>query len=140
MTIHSGGSTFDFIDNPLFSEHICIPPHERVTDAKHRYSFTEKGADVCFHSPLSLPNSEVQLDRWLGGVSEGLEDGDSFLTRNNSREALGDVLRGEFIEILSQSDHNPLNFKDGFRAWMDWGSFLSIVYDIHQFAIVEWDV
>ena len=54
ILIHSSKGAVNFNAIPVMQEHVSIPPHAVVTNAKHSYSFTERHRP-CFHSPLSLP-------------------------------------------------------------------------------------
>lgn len=59
VLLDNGKGTIRFDRVPVLAEHVTIPPHDKVTSAKHNYSFTESGKDVCFHSPQSLPDGSV---------------------------------------------------------------------------------
>lgn len=51
---------------PVFAEHITVPPHVAVTTPSHEYSCTERGTDLCFHSPEALPDGSTNLATCLG--------------------------------------------------------------------------
>lgn len=62
---HSHG-TAGFNRIPVIPQHITIPPHATVTSAKHSYSFSEQGRDLCFHSPEAFPGWSREFGRLPG--------------------------------------------------------------------------
>lgn len=136
VLIHSGGTRIAFDRIPVLAEHVSIPPHALVTSAKHRYSFSESGRDLCFHSPLSLPDNTSRFSDWLSNLSEGVLSGESLITTNNVRPTLTNLLsdyEGAFSLPRELPDANS-----GLTAWLDWGHHLKSIYGIEQFAFVAW--
>lgn len=133
VNLQSGVIRFD--RTLLFAEHITIPPHALVTDAKHRYSFTEAGAQVCFHSPEAVPEGPELLTKFLTRISNGfLTDGPKL----RPNDSIG-YLR-KLVEIADESYGVDRPFEDDpIGAWMAWGNHLKQVHDIDQFALVRWE-
>lgn len=117
---------------PILSEHVSIPPHDLVTTAAHKYSFTERGSDVCFHSPKYLPEGGLSFQDWLGSLISmaSLEDGlTPFGDSRHYLEELVDAALGE----------NRREFeipKDPSLAWFAWGEHLRSNYAIEQYGVV----
>ena len=68
MLINGATGSVNFNAIPVLRAHISIPPHIRVVSAKHSYSFTESGTDLCFHSPTALPEGAVTFADFLNHV------------------------------------------------------------------------
>lgn len=140
ILISSSGSSVNFNAIPVLQEHVSIPPHAMVTSAKHSYSFTERGTDLCFHSPLEIPDGVRSLAYFLKGVVGNLQSGEGFISSKNAR----DVLRELFFEggYMSFSALLPQDFpwdtEDGIANWLEWGSRLKVEHQIEQFALVRW--
>ena len=136
---HSTG-TISLEQVPILAEHLCIRPHCTVTDAKHSYSFSEDGGDVCFHSPLSLPNGGKPLGRWLSGAWNAFAEMDPGhrITRHTALASLRELTE-------PYEDDGPIEFPaeilesdDGIEAWHRFGDFLQREHQIDQYAIVAW--
>lgn len=123
----NGRVRFDRI--PTFNEHISIPPHAEVVTADHLYSFTDRGEDVCFHSPLKLEGDPLSLGMWLKDLSGIFHD--EGIKRENMGKELSSLKKeiGFSSEAASSSDMS---------SWLEFGDFLSRTYDIEQFAFLEW--
>ena len=80
ILIHSSKGAVNFNAIPVMQEHVSIPPHAVVTNAKHSYSFTERGTDLCFHSPLSLPEGNRSLAYFLTGVVGNPQSDEGFIS------------------------------------------------------------
>jgi len=122
---------------PVLAEHISIPPHALVHDARHSYSFTEDGNDVFFHSPKFLPEGAQRLDKWLSGLADKSSN-HVLLSPENSLKELKAVIKGE-------TDDDTLPFPEGLfdgieplAAWMLWGDFLKESFSIEQYAVIQW--
>lgn len=103
----SGAIRFDRV--PVFAEHVSIPPHAEVTSARHKYSFSEAGTGLCFHSPQELPKGSLSLAEYLRQVSEGfLNDGLKLRPKESidDLQALIDVT-GEDRSLASFSLEQP---------------------------------
>jgi len=141
IVIHSSGGSVNFNAIPVLQEHVSIPPHGQVKTAKHSYSFTEDGTDLCFHSPLALPEGVRTFAEFLTEVIGSPESDDGFI----SAEAAVGMLRelfsggeGDDEGALLPADF-PLNVEDGIASWMHWGDYLKTEHQIEQFALVRWD-
>lgn len=129
-----------FDNLPILAEHVTIPPHDRVSSASHSYSFTESGKDICFHSPLSLPEYSNSLAYFLDGVADG------FLQREDKirPEDANEMLRS-MIEYISAADDREFIFPldeidagDPIGNWFAWGDYLRNEFEIDQYALVSW--
>lgn len=124
---------------PLLAGHVCIPPHDLVTSANHSYSFTEKGTDLCFHSPLSLPEGSMTFAEWFHRLSINLFTGNDLISVENSvqilKELVTDVQENDYIPF----PRNLFSYTKGLVAWSVWGRYLREVYSIHQYAFFIWE-
>ena len=123
---------------PIFAEHIAIPPHATVSSAKHSYSFTESGSELCFHSPLNLPERSDTLVSFLKGVQRKFLEGEANVTMETANQVLNKIIGEGDDENLRDvgeftGDGNPI------LNWLAWGDFLRRTYDIHQYAFVKWN-
>ena len=137
--LNHGGSGIRFDRIPVLAEHVSIPPHVAVTSAKHSYSFTETGMDLCFHSPLSLPEGANSLASFLTKISKGFLDGGEKIqleTANQELQALIGVT--EDVEAAA-SRSSPTDGDDPIANWLDWGDLLRREFSIDQFALVSWE-
>lgn len=117
---------------PVLAEHISVPPHATVTTAAHKYSFTEQGDEVCFHSPKFLPEGSFLLSEWLGKLAAAAESGDRLLHFGDSGGFLSDLVTGALGEGQSEFE-SP---RDPSNAWYAWGDFLHRRYAIEQYGII----
>lgn len=130
----SGKVSFDRV--PVLSEHVSIPPHKLVTSANHSYSFSEHGDQLCFHSPLSLPEGSQSFSGWLDNLAEQARTADRYVSIQDA----GNTLQ----ELLSPTEEDPeftFNFEvnsneSGIQAWFDFGAHLSETYGIEQYAFI----
>lgn len=123
----------------IFDAHVTIPPHDVVSSAKHRYSFTENGKHICFHSPIALPENELPLSNFLLKLYDKFLSDEKRVTNDNMSTELAKIieLTSSFNkDAYSSSFPNP---RDGFLGWLEWGHFLRKTYSIMQYAIIEWD-
>jgi hypothetical protein len=138
LLLDDSGHTVRFDRIPVLSEHICIPPHTSVLDAKHSYSFTEAGTQVCFHSPESVNEGCVPLSKWLTIIVDKPSE-DAYLNTNTARDALRSVVLGEERDEPLPHAKDILESKDGIQSWLSWGHFLRETYGIQQFALARWE-
>lgn len=140
ILINSSGSSVNFNAIPVFQEHVSIPPHDVVTSAKHSYSFTERGTDLCFHSPLEIPDGVRSLAYFLKGVVGNLESSEGFILSENARDVLRELFfDGEHISFRTLLPQDfPWDAEDGIANWLEWGSRLKVEHQIEQFALVRW--
>lgn len=138
----SGAVNFNAI--PVLREHVSIPPHAPVTSARHRYSFTEQGTDLCFHSPLRLPEGVRTLADFLQNVVGPMDSERGFIAPEAGRGMLQELF-GEQGAEEPHAEHGALlpegllhSEDDGIASWMYWGNYLKTEYQIEQFAIVRW--
>src|SRR5690606_15111504 len=90
LLVNHGTGRLNLDRVPILAEHICIRPHCTVSSAKHMYSFSESGGDLCFHSPESLPEGSKPLGRWLSGLWNRFaeSDGSRGIDRGTALESL----------------------------------------------------
>ena len=133
-----GGGAINFSAIPVLREHITIPPHAVVTDASHSYSFTELGEQVCFHSPLSLPESQSSLSAFLERVVGNIGPEGRSISADGASAALNALLS-------PQMDEQPLGVSfqvgdgDGISRWREFGRVLRTDFGIEQYALVNWN-
>jgi hypothetical protein len=120
------------VNIPVLAEHISVPPHATVTTAAHKYSFTEQGDEVCFHSPKYLPEGSFLLSEWLGELAVAAESADSLLYSGDSRSFLSDLV----TETLGEGQSEFELPRDPSHAWYAWGNFLQRHYAIEQYGII----
>ncbi|MBG9565628.1 hypothetical protein [Brevibacillus agri] len=143
--IEDRGRKVTFSDVPILAEHVCIPPHDLVTSAKHRYSFSEKGTDLCFHSPLSLPEGIMTFGSWFDKLSRNLLIDDYLVNIDEATERLKFIISGD-DDYENESGRIPYPeglFRDGdegggLAVWSEWGRYLRETYSIHQYAFFIW--
>jgi hypothetical protein len=139
VLIRAGGNTIRFDRLPILNEHVTVPPHEKVSSAKHTYSFNERGAEVCFHSPRHLPDGSASLGTFLKQISQGfLNDGEKVTDQTGITElnSLLDAVPADTLPIELRDTGDGRNFLE---RWFAWGDFLQEQYDIQQYAFVRWD-
>jgi hypothetical protein len=134
-----GGKRILFDRIPTLAEHVSIPPHGLVKNSNHSYSFTERGGEVCFHSPLSLPEGAVSLSSFLKNVSEGFLSNDSVILVEGAQRAIQTLLSSEVGEEGLPRPDGILENQDGIGAWLEWGDFLRREFEIEQFALIRWE-
>lgn len=82
---------------PIFAEHISVPPHVAVTTASHKYSFTESGTGLCFHSPEALPDGS-NIATFLDTITAGFLDGGEKLSPHRSDQMLSELIADVYGE------------------------------------------
>lgn len=139
VLLNNGGNTIHFDRIPVLAEHITVPPHDKVISAKHRYSFTEAGRELCFHSPEALPDGAVNLTKFLIAVSEGFLGGAEKIQPQQANEELRQLIKATEVD---QPDRLPISFGSGeddpIGNWLAWGDYLRLRYGIDQYALVSW--
>lgn len=140
VLIHSMNGAVSFHAIPVLGEHVSIPPHDMVTSAKHSYSFTERGTDLCFHSPLSLPEGYRSLAYFLTGVVGNPQSDEGFISPERAQGMLRELFSGAEGEDRGSllPDDFPQNAEDGIASWLRWGDYLKTEHQIEQFALVRW--
>lgn len=128
VIIH-GAALIGFPDIPWLDGHVSVPPHDKVTSARHSYSFDHTGGDICFHSPIVIDHPRQTLRDWIAGMAES--------TRS---EIAPDLDRShELLNTLREAAELPEE-PDGVRAalprWLAFGDALESEYGISQFAFV----
>jgi hypothetical protein len=131
------GTVQTFQGVPVLAEHVVIRPHDKVTTAKHSYSFSEDGREVCFHSPLSLPEGSEQLGWWLSQQAKKLLSRDSLVTRDGASQKLMALISADVEDAIDSGFRfsQPAG-TDGFGGWLEWGEYLHREYSIEQYACV----
>lgn len=138
----NNGTHIPFGRVPIINEHISIPPHGLVTNAKHSYSFNEHGHQVLFHSPEEVMDSSLLGDH-LKRLSKGSLKGEKLIKPENSLKELKDLVQSEGNTNNKESLPIPeglFEIKDGLKAWAVWGNFLREEFNIWQFAIKVHDL
>lgn len=125
-----------FNDVPILADHISIPPHVRVSHSRHRYSFTERGTEICFHSPEALPEGGRTLADWMKALVPS--DNQQMI----SREAALPKLH-QLFATGKPGDEFPMpeqlrRIDDGIAAWLSWGQYLKENFSIEQYAFIRW--
>lgn len=139
VRVDDGSMQIRFDRVPVFAEHVSIPPHAAVTHARHKYSFSEAGTELCFHSPEGVPDGARRLRDFFKEVSQGfLEEGPKLRPRE-SMQVLQDL-----IEATGERDAaGPISLDqpsdDPIGAWLSWGDHLKTTYDIDQYALIRWE-
>jgi len=137
VLVNNGGTTIRFDLIPVLAEHITVPPHDTVTSAKHRYSFTEAGTALCFHSPEALPKGATNLAKFLMALSNGFLDGGDKIRPEGANEELR-----QLIDASEAGGPDDLSFDregdDPIGNWFAWGDHLRLHYGIDQYALVRW--
>jgi len=139
LLMQDGGNTIRFERIPVLAEHISIPPHQEVTDSKHSYSFSERGRDLCFHSPEALPEGGGTLATFLSSVAAGFPNADRKLRMDQAAEELRLLLTSVFGEAeLFPAAMPGVDTDDPISSWMAFGDILSRTHGIEQYALINW--
>ncbi len=137
IVINSLTGEMAFSSFPVLSEHVSIPPHTKVTDAKHKYSFTEEGTDLCFHSPVALPDGSRNCAEFLRRVVGDVGSDAGYVEVDTAFDQLTKL----FSQDQDDESMLPRDFpqdQDGIQAWLSWGEHLKSDYQIEQFALMRW--
>ncbi|MAZ32304.1 MAG: hypothetical protein CMO06_04040 [Thalassospira sp.] len=139
VLMDAGGRTIKFDRIPVLAEHISIPPHDEVKNAKHNYSFDEAGKYLCFHSPKALPDGSSSLAEFLKKIAYDFLGENGKIAPDNAYQALRKLtdLGEEEESILPEIP--PFSPDDPIGSWLSWGELLRQQYDIEQYAFVSWD-
>ena len=129
-----GFTKYTFSNTPALSLHACIPPHKVVSDAQHKYSFTNNGEELYFHSPENPNINIITLDKLIYQETQN-----KFIETIQSNETLKDMLSGENEESLIPHPIDLFDGIDGIRSWLHFGDFIKFNYGIDQYAIIEYD-
>lgn len=132
--IHGSSWTLRFTDVPLLAEHVTIPPHAPVTNADHKYSFTELGEDVCFHSPQALPDGATRLSDWLYDIGRRAAGGQDLINSRNAYQKMNEFVEG--LDLPKSDFLGPPGY--GVQEWMEMGDYLRREFQIEQYAFVVW--
>lgn len=142
VLINNSTEEMRFQSVPTLAEHISIPPHAEVSTAKHRYSFSEQGRHLCFHSPSSLPTGAQTLADFLNEIATGffgesgiirIEDANDTLKQLNDTDDENPQARASLLpDFVIPRDGDPI------ENWQAWGDELYKTYEIAQFAFVKW--
>ncbi len=138
VTIEGSGTKSTFADIPFLAEHVCIPPHTSVTTAKHSYSFTESGKDLCFHSPESISEGIVNFGVWFDSLTDDIFSSDYLVNVQQSKDKLKRLITGDEQNDALPYPDGLLEIEDGMVAWSEWGKYLREIYSIHQYFLVVW--
>jgi hypothetical protein len=121
-----------FQNIPILREHIVIPPHERVTTHKHKYSYLENGNEICFHEPTKL-DGEQTLGQTIYEYLK-FQDGQPTTQMTNLQESIS-LLNGLQNELFEE---NQFSQKENIlESWLDFGEKLRTEYEIFQFMLIK---
>lgn len=132
QNILTASGSIQFQNIPILREHIVIPPHEKVTTHKHKYSFLENGKEICFHEPTNLVG-EQSLGQTIYDILK-FRDGQptTEMTILSESIPLLNTLQAElFGENIAGDNQNIIN------KWADFGERLRMEYDIFQFMLIK---
>lgn len=121
-----------FQNVPSLREHIVIPPHAKVKNHKHKYSYLETGKDICFHEPTILEN-ESNLGQTIYDFL-GFSDGQPTTEMIQLEESL-ELLNSLSENILSDTEQNS-NLRI-MERWLEFGVKLYEEYEISQYMLVK---
>jgi len=133
ILIHRRSGGLSFSDIPTLREHISIPPHAPVTDAKHRYSFTEYGTEICFHSPKAIEEGSRPLNKWLEPMYRDFKEKVGIISQDVAAKRLSIL-----TEVLGLEMLYDLRSQHGMRGWLLLGDYLKREYQIEQYAFIRW--
>ncbi len=136
--IQDGRRSVSFERVLVLREHVCIPPHKLVKSAKHKYSFTESGDQICFHSPEEVPEGSEDLASWIGRISEGFMTKDNVIRLQDAKQVLAKWLGPQEDDESMPHPEGLLDIEDGLASWLQWGDYLNSEFDIEQYAFVQW--
>jgi hypothetical protein len=139
VLLEDGGRRIRFDRIPVFAEHISVPPHAPVTTASYKYSFSESGHNLCFHSPEALPDGSMDLAKFLGKVAAGFLDDGEKLSPDRSDQLLGELIAGVYGGPETAMPSFRPEAEDPIGRWFSWGDHLRKEYEIEQFAVVRWE-
>jgi len=132
QNIVTSSGTIRFQNIPILREHIVIPPHIKVTTHKHKYSFLERGKEICFHEPTRIENGKTLGDTVYNYLNfrEGLPTTEmtNLLESNN---LLGNLQDGLFDETEAFSQESIID------KWINFGYKLRSEYEIYQFMLMK---
>jgi hypothetical protein len=136
VRVHDAARVIQFARIPVLAEHVSIPPHDVITHARHQYSFTEDGTEVCFHSPEVVPDGSQSFGSFLDKLSARFPEGEK-IRRDDANDELRELL--STLDLFGAPDV-PFRFGDDPIAnWLEFGDWLQREHEIHQFAMVAWD-
>lgn len=139
VLVDHGSRAVRFDRIPVLAEHISVPPHEIVEDAKHSYSFDEYGTHLCFHSPVSLPEGASRLDVFLKAIAEDFLSEGGKVTSDTAFQSLALLLGEEGDEKQIFPNASGFTSEDPIGSWLFWGDVLRREFDIEQYAFVAWE-
>ena len=137
VVVHTVTSSTTLSNVPLLREHISLSPHAPVTSAKHSYSFTEDGDEVCFHSPLTLPEGGIRLGDWLAQITADTNRR-HMIIGDEAREVLAYLIKGRSADEMLSHPRGVLDERNVMAAWMMWGEHLFREHSIQQYALLRW--
>jgi hypothetical protein len=139
VLVDTSGRTIRFDRIPVLNEHVTIPPHDTVTSARHSYSFTDRGAEVCFHSPQTVPDGASSLAIFLKRLSQDFLSGGERITRENANPALQTLITATADDAIPPELRDIRDDRDAIEKWLLWGQHLQHEYGIEQFALTSWE-
>ena len=139
LLVRHGSRVIEFDRIPILAEHISIPPHELVGTAKHAYSFNKSGSELCFHSPIALPEGATTLAVFLKAIGQDFLGDGGKTAPDAALDQLSWLSSGESGQDFLLSGAPELNRDDPIGSWLFWGDTLRRDFGIEQFAFVAWD-
>jgi len=122
-----------FQNCPVLKDHISIPPHQKVSSHKHRYSYLESGKETCFHSPETM-KSTSNLGQFIYDFFN-FRDGQpnaELINIEQSIEFLNELKSHFFEHSLSEDEREPILDK-----WLEFGDRLKRIYNIEQYMLIK---
>ncbi len=136
IEIISSSGAIRFQNCPVIRNHVCIPPHEAVKTHLHKYSYTESGKQIAFHSPYQIQES-FNLGEFLY----------NFMQYRNGQPTtyLIPLLESEFllkalIDNYYDSNSNDIDSKNSILdSWTYFGERIRTDFGIEQYMLVKYD-
>ena len=109
------------------------------TRMRHRYSFDVSGNDLCFHSPMALPERATTLGMYLNSIEQAFLGDEGKILPDTAFENLQYLSGADGTEEALLVAKSALTPEDPIGGWLFWGDFLRREYNIEQFAFISWD-
>jgi len=139
IVLVDGGTQMNFDQVPILAEHVTIPPHDKVSSAKHSYSFLEDGSELCFHSPSAVSDGSQRLSTWLSGLGNTFLGGNFLISADTATEQLNALVSSDKEDAGFEFAIDTASQGRGLASWLAWGDFLSAQYAIEQYAFVTYE-
>ncbi|WP_426809735.1 hypothetical protein ABOC32_28635 [Pseudomonas sp. WOUb67] len=118
--VRQGKELVYFFEVPFLRAHISIPPHERVEDANHFYSFSETATNVSWHSPLLISDGPSRLSDYLGRmIREILLGPENDTSLESAAKHVADVAESYGFGESSGRFESPLEMLKQHGRWIN---------------------